>query len=139
MAEILRQLLVPGGLVTIITVWWTTSHSPKDSEKTEVSQQRAAESAQIVAASGVEERWQRLFDDATMEYNRKLSDQDRKIDAQTGRIESLEEEARASHFREVLHYEYHTVLRGEIVDLGGHPSPWPQGIDPLKRATKKAD
>ena len=123
MIEVLEQLLVPGGLLSIFALWWTTSHTKKDDEKTEVTDQREAASKQIVAASGIEERWQRLFDEMKESFAEQLAKRDEQI-------ESLENDVRDLKRKERVHYDYHYTLRYQVKDLGAEPWGWPSEIDP---------
>ena len=123
MIEVLEQLLVPGGLLSIFALWWTTSHTKKDDVKTEVTAQRESESKQIVAASGVEERWEKIFDKATADFDRKMDGMQRQLTKAQDDIERLER-------RERSHYDYHYVLRYQVKDLGAEPEGWPAEIDP---------
>jgi len=128
--EVVKELLVPGGLLSIFAVWWTTSHTKKDDEKTEIKAQRKAQSEQIVEESGIEARWRALFAETREGFNQQL---------QEIRVELAEERAENERYRRKHEddariiqtlYGYSHRVRAQVINLGGEPFPWPPSIDP---------
>lgn len=130
MIELLKQMLVPGGLLSIFAVWWTTSRTGKGTEKTEVSKQREAESKQIVAASGVEERWQAMHDRAMRDFETQLSEIRAELAEERKQNEAFRSQREADARTIQILYGYGHRVRAQVTALGATPHPWPTSVDP---------
>ena len=113
MNEVLSQLLVPGGVVTILALWWTTSHTKPNAPKTSVDAQRETEKTEEQKAVAL--AWTELLEEVRKDK------------------EEAESENTELKFREGIHFSYHWDLRNQIIRLKEVPLDWPIEIDPRRR------
>lgn len=130
MIDLLQQLLVPGGLLTAVFAWWATTHTKKGAEKTPVEEGHKAEVEAVLRDSGIEERWQRLFDQQSKALQKQIDDLRKEL------AETKRESAKARRQREddqltiAALYGYGHIVRSQVEELGGDPHPWPPRLDP---------